>query len=76
MRSENYRDEVCDRYNQWLEGEIQAGRLNIDELLTAKRLGCWCKQPDRFMRCHGDQLKMLIERRLKEINNGGSTKVI
>ena len=63
MRSESYRDEVCSRYNQWLERELQAGRLNIDELLPAKRLGCWCKP----LKCHGDQLKMLIERRLKEM---------
>lgn len=57
MTSENKRDMVCNCYNQWLEGELKSGRLNIDELIHAKRLFCWCSP----LRCHGDQLKMLIE---------------
>jgi hypothetical protein len=63
MQSEKDRDKVCDEYEVWITAEMLANRLNIDELLTAKRLGCWCKRPNKQVRCHGDYLKELIEKR-------------
>jgi hypothetical protein len=62
MNTESERDLVCYKYEEWVNTEILTCRLNIDELLTAKRLGCFCKP----LRCHGDYLKTLIENRLKE----------
>jgi hypothetical protein len=34
----------------------------ISQLATAQRLGCWCKQPNKEVACHGDVIrKYLIE---------------
>lgn len=47
------RNEVCDCYEEYFD---KSG-LDIAELASAKRLGCWCKPK----RCHGDYLKRKIE---------------
>jgi hypothetical protein len=52
------RNHVCNMYEHWFE---RAEHLDIKELKDAKRLGCWCKRQDKFIRCHGDYLKTRIE---------------
>jgi hypothetical protein len=45
------RAEVIAKHRRWLWSEIDAGRIDLDELaaLNGKVLGCWCEpQP-----CHG-----------------------
>lgn len=51
------RSDVLFRYVFYLRHAIESGELNISELSTAKRLGCWCKP----LPCHGDILKKAIE---------------
>lgn len=54
------RDLACDLYEQWLM-KTEGGhilRRRIGELV-GKRLGCWCKQPGKDVRCHGDLLAKL-----------------
>ena len=49
------RDEVIDRYRQWL---LSQPKLMAElESLKGRRLGCWCHPA----RCHGDVLVELIE---------------
>jgi hypothetical protein len=54
------RDAVCDMYETYFEKCEQSGKLDINDLKDAKRLGCWCKP----LRCHGDYLKRRIEETL------------
>ena len=35
---------------------------DIEELRGARRLGCWCKEPNRFVACHGDIIKKYLEK--------------
>jgi hypothetical protein len=58
MRGEATRNLVCDQYEKWFEEQEHLGRLDINELHEARRLGCWCKPK----RCHGDYLRMRIEK--------------
>lgn len=51
------RDDVCNKYAIYIKNQIDAGNLNLDTLRSARRLGCWCKP----LRCHGDELKRLLE---------------
>lgn len=62
------RDEVIERYRDWLWRQIKL-RGNVYRELRrlaaiAKQgdlvLVCWCKQPDRNVACHGDVLKSSI----------------
>lgn len=57
MQDESKRDDVCDKYEIWLNEKLHFKMLNLDDLSLAKRLGCHCKPK----RCHGDYLKKLIE---------------
>jgi len=61
MKTEAERDMVCNAYERYFQQMESAGRLNIEELYTAQRLGCWCKPK----RCHGDYLKMRIDQALQ-----------
>lgn len=61
LTSESRRDEVCNLYESYMTLLLQSGGRNINELIHAKRLGCWCKPK----RCHGDFLKKCIEDELK-----------
>jgi Domain of unknown function (DUF4326) len=45
---------------RWMEKTN--GYLDISELFEAKRMLCWCKNPDR--RCHCDYIKRMIEARV------------
>ena len=35
---------------------------DLDELKGARRLGCWCKEPNKFVACHGDVIKKYLEK--------------
>ena len=67
------RDESVDRYNEWLECQLKSNTLakkEIDKLVRIAELDdltliCWCK-PER---CHGDIIKEVIEKILKEKDN-------
>lgn len=37
----------------WFEQQEKEGKLDIGELIPAKRLGCWCKPKA----CHGDYIR-------------------
>jgi len=60
MKTEAERDMVCNAYERYFREREAKGELNIAELFTAQRLGCWCKPK----RCHGDYLKMRIDQAL------------
>jgi hypothetical protein len=51
----NTRESVIGRYEVYF---VRISGLDISEIATAKRLGCWCKPKA----CHGDVLKKLIGR--------------
>ena len=55
------RDQVINQYIAWFIQQELDGKLDIRELLSAKRLGCWCKPKA----CHGDYLKERIEELLQ-----------
>ena len=57
MRIESERDDVCNKYELWLDKQLRQKKLDIKDLKTAKRLGCHCNPK----RCHGDYLKKKIE---------------
>jgi len=52
---------VCEKYKIWVNKQFHEGKLNINELLNAKRIGCWCVPKQ----CHGHYLKQRID----ELNN-------
>jgi hypothetical protein len=56
LRHESRRSMVIDQYRVWVLQELQNGRLNLESLKDAKRLGCWCAPKA----CHGDVLKELL----------------
>lgn len=57
LSNESQRQNVIAAYSWWVRDEINAGRLNLDEIRNAKRLGCYCKPLD----CHGDVLITILE---------------
>lgn len=58
MQTESQRDEVCDKYEIWLNDKLKQKIFNLEDLRSAQRLGCWCKNK----RCHGDYLKKLLDK--------------
>lgn len=69
------RDSVCDKYEIYFYTQVNHNKLFTSELkhLYEKglkqgylKLGCFCKQPNIFVRCHGDTIKSFLE------NNGDS----
>jgi hypothetical protein len=70
------RDECISRYAKYLgngevvtvNGTVYRGDLardSLNELLTAKRIGCFCKPAP----CHGDILKKYIDSKTKTLND-------
>jgi len=57
---------VLEMYQQYLDGMIKSGLLDLNELKGAKRLGCHCKPHNA---CHGD----IIKRALEDMIKGGQT---
>jgi hypothetical protein len=63
------REEVMDKYRQWLWEKIKEGGAILDELHRLRGLArrreliliCWCKRPGKEIACHGDVLKQAIE---------------
>ena len=51
------RSTVIQKYEVWVKQQIAEGKLDIDELAGATRLGCHCKPKE----CHGDVLVRLFE---------------
>ena len=50
-------------YEDYIIKKIETENL-YDELrnLKGKSLGCWCKESDKEVACHGDVLVKLLER--------------
>jgi len=80
MYTEDDRDCVCDRYEEWfialLEGERYTDQMARDTLETMKKvllegdpivLGCWCHP----LRCHAETIKRWLENEVRsaEENN-------
>jgi len=76
------REEVIERYREWLWREISSGRIDLAALaaLHGKRLGCWCAPS----RCHGEILEAAafwalgqqarrLERRVAELTRQART---
>lgn len=59
------RDEVCDKYQKDFNERIQKDPefVELVNLLEGKRLGCFCKQKTREVRCHGDTFVKYFESR-------------
>ena len=49
------REEVIAKYAEWLDGMVDTGRLDLDELI-GKDLVCWCVPEP----CHADILMELV----------------
>lgn len=64
------RDECCEKHKIWLFNHPEL--LILIPRLKGKRLGCCCKQPDIFIRCHGDTYSELAD----GIYSGFSTRQI
>jgi hypothetical protein len=62
------REEVIAKYRVWLWRQIQQRNDVYRELVRLAELArkgdltliCWCKQPEQFVRCHGDILKAAV----------------
>ena len=52
------RDAVVMKHRVWIVKQPQL-LVRLPEL-EGKRLGCWCKKPDREVACHGDTLVDLL----------------
>lgn len=65
LRDEAERQEVIDRYRQWLQEQLAAGKISAEELLSLRRktLGCWCAPRP----CHGDVLLEQAERLYRQL---------
>jgi len=57
------RIEVLDLYEKYIIKKIEDEELYNDLIfLKGKSLGCWCKERDKEVKCHGDILIKLLER--------------
>ncbi len=65
------RERVMEKCEAYLRDKIKKDPWFRQRLLAldGKRLGCWCKEPDREVPCHGDILVKLIAE-LKEAEHG------
>jgi hypothetical protein len=57
------RDAVINDYEKWVRQRLSDGALDIEELVDADRLGCWCKPKP----CHGDVLVKIIKERNSDV---------
>lgn len=62
-KGDQTREEAVARHRLWLHGKIKKDPEFAKSVMDLKgfNLGCWCKNPHRFVCCHGDNL-------LREIN--------
>ena len=64
------RDEAIDSYKEYAESLMEFDNEYSNEIKRLRRLSkvkdvilvCFCKSPDKEVRCHGDVIKDLIER--------------
>ena len=49
-------EQCLNLYRDYILCKISNGEITIDDIkaLSGKRLGCWCKLPDKDVPCHGD----------------------
>lgn len=61
-KNQDNRNEVVGNYEQYIIKKIENENL-FEELLSleGKNLGCWCKEPDKHVGCHGDVLLKLLK---------------
>lgn len=57
------RDQACDEYEKWIIDQLAFGKLDIEEIAHAQRLGCWCAPS----RCHAESLRTLIVLSKKQV---------
>lgn len=50
---------ILGRYKEYIVKKIDSKEVDINEL-RGNRLGCWCKQPNQYIPCHGDVLMELL----------------
>ena len=59
------RDDCCEMYERLMRGRLEGKQKvywrRILMGLKGKRLGCYCKEKNKNVRCHGDILVKLIE---------------
>lgn len=60
------RNEVCNKYAEYLKGQIRSGEVSLQQLATLYRkdLVCFCAP----LRCHGDTLSKAAEWAHKKLN--------
>lgn len=63
------RDGALDRYRKYIEAN-ENNLLNDLHELAGKRLGCWCKPSP----CHGDILRELFSREVRQANSKASSE--
>lgn len=65
MGRDGDRDDVCDRYERYLEHQIAMGHITVEQLasLHGKDLVCFCAP----LRCHGDTLVQAAAWAVKEL---------
>lgn len=61
VRGDN-RLQVIEQYRKYILHKLETGQITQTELgnLRGKRLGCWCKEDDKDIACHGDVLLELL----------------
>lgn len=55
----NDREEIINLYEKDIRDIINKGEADINELRN-KNLGCWCKEDDKKVPCHGDVLIKIL----------------
>lgn len=50
--------EALNNYVLYMNDKLEKGEITIQQLMSlrGKNLGCWCKEPGKNVRCHGDIL--------------------
>jgi len=61
-KNQDNRKQTVGDYEEYIIKKIENENL-FEELLSleGKNLGCWCKEPDKLVGCHGDVLLKLLK---------------
>lgn len=54
------RDDVILKYETYIKQKIENKEVDLGEI-RGKILGCWCKEPNNDIACHGDVLLKLLK---------------
>lgn len=67
VANENERGDCIQKYKLYLQQKIDKGEITVSDLekLNGKNIGCWCKEPNKEIGCHGD---VIVEMFNKYIN--------